>query len=140
MPGDGYYNGHVMIVAAAILSFARQVAEHFPVERVILFGSYAYGQPNEDSDADFLIVMPYTGKSYRAATRIRLAVDVDFPMDLIVRSPEELEQRLRMNDCFLREAVEQGITLYDAHDRRMGVEGGRRLQRRLDPAPVAKAG
>src|SRR5271168_2419705 len=74
---------------AVIRQFARAVAERFQPEKIILFGSYAYGQPHADSDVDILVVMPARNELDQGV-RIRLAVDYNFPLDLIVRTPKNL--------------------------------------------------
>lgn len=103
------------IPRAAIRRFAREVAERFDPDRIILFGSYAYGVPNEDSDVDILVVMP-ARDHISQAVRIQMAVDAPFPMDLIVRSPEKLARRLADGDSFLREIVTRGKVLYEKAD------------------------
>jgi predicted nucleotidyltransferase len=128
-----------MISTQAIFDLADAVARTFNPERIVLFGSYAWGVPNEDSDIDVLVVMPYRGPSYNAATRIRLAVDVNFPMDIIVRSPVGMKRRLALNDFFIMDIVEKGVVLYDRHDSGMGQQSRRRLRRRLHSASLAKA-
>src|SRR5438876_8310668 len=70
-----------------IRRFAREVAERFRPEKIILFGSYAYGQPHADSDVDILIVMPARNELDQAV-RISLAVEHNFPLDLLVRTPK----------------------------------------------------
>lgn len=102
-----------------IEEFARRVAEEFQPERIILFGSHACGEPAEDSDVDLLVVMPHEGRAHEQATRIRTRVPRSFPMDLLVRDPQLLRQRLKWNDFFLREIVEKGITLYESPDARV---------------------
>ena len=91
----------------------RLVAEFHP-ERVILFGSYAYGEPTPDSDIDLMVVMHHDGVAARKAADIRLVLPDNVPIDVIVRSPERLAERLRMNDVFMREIVEKGRVLYAA--------------------------
>src|SRR5262249_32839860 len=76
-----------------IRRFAREVAERFRPDKIILFGSYAYGTPHEDSDVDILVVMPARNQLDQAY-KIRLAVDAPFPMDLIVRTPKNMAWRL----------------------------------------------
>jgi predicted nucleotidyltransferase len=98
---------------AAIRRYVRQVVERFHPQKVILFGSHAYGRPHEDSDVDLLVVMP-TRSMIGMAVRIRLALDAPFPMDLLVRTPDFLAQRLALGDWFVREILERGIVLYDA--------------------------
>jgi predicted nucleotidyltransferase len=109
-----------------IRQFARKVAVRFDPDKIILFGSYAYGTPDAGSDVDLLVVMP--AKNERAqATRIRLAVERCFPMDLIVRTPENLRRRLEEGDWFLREIVAKGKVLYEKGHKGVGAKGRRRL-------------
>src|SRR5713226_3812093 len=94
-----------------IRRFARQVAEQFEPDKIILFGSYAYGTPHADSDVDFLVVMPCRNELDQAV-RIRIAVDHQFPLDLIVRTPKNMQWRLEEGDSFLREITSRGKVLY----------------------------
>ena len=103
-----------MIDDTQILSVADKIAKQFRPERIILFGSYAYGTPTEDSDVDFLVVMPFEGKGVRKSIEIEGAVHQGFPMDLIAITPERLQERLEMQDFFLHEAVAAGKVLYEA--------------------------
>ncbi len=109
-----------MISRSEIQAFVDQVASRFRPARVILFGSYAYGKPNEDSDVDLMVVMPHRGPGADVATRIRLSCPRNFPIDLIVRSPAELRRRLKMGDRFLAEITSKGIVLHEAVDARVG--------------------
>jgi predicted nucleotidyltransferase len=97
-----------------ISSFARQVARQFNPQKIILFGSYAYGKPTEDSDVDILVVMPFKGRNPEKATEIWMATKPRFPIDIMVRKPAELKKRLEMGDFFLREIIEKGKVLYEA--------------------------
>lgn len=97
-----------------ISSFARQVARQFNPEKIILFGSYAYGKPTADSDLDILVIMPFTGRNPEKAAEIWMATKPKFPIDIMVRKPEELRKRLKMGDFFLREITEKGKVLYEA--------------------------
>ena len=103
-----------MTTLRSIKRFVAQVVAEFRPQRVILFGSYAYGRPREDSDVDLMLVMPYKGSSAQAATRVRLACPREFPMDLMVRSPREMRQRIRMGDGFIKEITMKGIVLHEA--------------------------
>src|SRR5262245_14043083 len=92
------------ITRAAIVKLARQIAERFQPDKIILFGSHAYGKPHVDSDVDLLVVMP-AKNMVNQAVKILKAVDYDFPLDLMVRTPEYLRWRLEEGDWFLREVV-----------------------------------
>ena len=111
-----------------IRRYARQVAERFDPEKIILFGSYAYGTPHEDSDVDILVIMPARNEIDQAV-RIDRVVDPPFPLDLIVRTPKNMAWRLEEGDSFLREIVTRGKVLYEKTDGPVGPEGGVRLRR-----------
>ena len=119
---------------SVIRRFARQVAEHFRPEKIILFGSYAYGRPHADSDVDILVVMPARNQIDQAV-RIDRVIDAPFPLDLIVRTPKNLCWRLEEGDSFLREIVNKGKALYEENDRRMGAKGRGRLSGRGEARP-----
>jgi predicted nucleotidyltransferase len=109
-----------VVALSAIHELAGRIAEAFEPERIILFGSYAYGRPTSDSDVDLLIVMRHEGKSWDAAARIHGTVRPRFPVDLLVRSPQKLRERLAMGDVLLREIVARGTVLYENRHRRVG--------------------
>lgn len=101
------------------MRFVDQVVRRFRPASVILFGSYAYGKPTEESDVDLMVVMPHRGSSAQMATRIRLSCPRAFPMDLLVRSPAEINRRTRAGDAFLSEITSKGIVLHESRDARV---------------------
>jgi uncharacterized protein len=117
------------ITRAAIAKLARQIAERFDPDSIILFGSHAYGKPHADSDVDLLVIMPAKNMVNQAA-RIRLALDYDFPLDLMVRTPEHLQERLQMDDWFVREVLSRGKVLYEKGHTGMDAKSRIRLPRR----------
>ena len=104
-----------MVDMKKIRDLTSLIAREFDPDRIILFGSYASGQPDYDSDVDILVVLPFKGKAVRKAIEIRNRVNAQIPLDLIVRTPEQVAERIAMNDCFMREIVEKGRTLYEAN-------------------------
>lgn len=99
-----------------VSEWAIAVAEHFHPQKVILFGSYAYGAPTTDSDLDVLVVMPTDLEPSEQAALIRRSVRLRSSMDLLVRTPEQLAERVRLGDFFLREVVGEGLVLYESAD------------------------
>ena len=97
--------------------FGRQVGEEFGAERVILFGSYARGNAGPDSDVDILVIGPFGGRSVDRSVEIRMKLRPGFPMDLLVRTPEKVRERIEMGDCFMRDILDQGKVLYEADHR-----------------------
>lgn len=105
-----------MVERKQIQAFCRAVAREFHPQKIVLFGSYAYGKPTGDSDVDLLVVMPFDRKKGRKSLEIRRRIPADFPLDLIVRTPEFVTQRLAWGDCFIREILSKGKVLYEASD------------------------
>jgi predicted nucleotidyltransferase len=115
-----------------IRRFARQVAERFGPDKIILFGSYAYGTPHADSDVDLLVIMPARNEIDQAF-KIRCAVPTQFPMDLIVLKPRNVNWRLAERESFLTEIMTKGKVLYEKNDPRVDTPGGGRLPRGRNP-------
>jgi len=120
-----------MVSMETIKNFCDQVVREFKPVKVALFGSYAAGNPTEDSDVDILVVIPFKGKAVRKSLEILNRVNPRFPIDLLVRSPEQVSDRMDKNDFFMREVIEKGKTLYEASDSGMGKKGGRGLRQRV---------
>ncbi len=112
-----------------IRRFAREVAERFQPDRIILFGSYAYGTPHEDSDVDILVVMPARNQLDQAF-KIHWAIRPPFPLHILVRTPENMAWRLEEGDSFLREIVSKGKVLYEANHKGVGAKSRIRLGHR----------
>ncbi len=113
---------------AVIRRYARVVVDRFRPEKIILFGSHAYGTPHADSDVDILVVMPARNEIAQAV-RIDRAVDPQFPLDLIVCTPKNLAWRLEEGDSFLREIMAKGKVLSEKAHRPVGAKGRVRLRR-----------
>ncbi len=106
-----------MATMQQIEKLGRDIGREFHPDRVVLFGSYARGTPTADSDVDLLVVLPFEGKAVHKSVEMRLKLRPPFPLDLIVRTPEKVCQRLEMGDDFMREILEQGKVLYEADHR-----------------------
>jgi predicted nucleotidyltransferase len=122
-----YYHGGD-IPMSAIRRYARQIAERFRPQKIILFGSYAYGQPHEDSDVDLLVIMPARNQ-HDQAVKIRWELPAPFAMDLLVRTPKNLQWRLEEGESFHTEIMSKGKVLYEEEHQRMGAKGRSRLHR-----------
>jgi uncharacterized protein len=92
----------------------KRIVQEFHPEQVILCGSYAYGTPTPDSDVDLLVILPYGAEGPRKALEILNKIHPEFPADILVRTPEQVQQRLAWNDFFLRDILEKGKVLYAA--------------------------
>src|SRR4051812_12135724 len=128
-----------MIGMRNIKQAANRIAQRFRPQQIILFGSYAYGTPDSSSDVDLLILVDDHSRLRNASSQMRVhdqalhireAINFDFPVDLLVRSREEFQQRVEWGDYFLREVQQKGRVLYEAPDARMGQKSRRRFRHR----------
>ena len=103
-----------MVSHKDIMSYVDSLACHFSPERVVLFGSYARGNPRDDSDVDMLVIMDHDKrKDVEQAVAIDVQLQRKFPLDLIVRRPAEVKKRLAMGDMFLRTVLGEGQILHE---------------------------
>ncbi len=104
-----------MVTQKDIQATCDDIVREFSPLQIILFGSYAYGTPTEDSDIDLLVVMDIPeSETSRQAAEIWQRIPRRFSMDLLVRSSEEIAYRISHNDWFLREITEKGEVLYES--------------------------
>lgn len=107
-----------MVRLSDIQGIASQIARKFHPDKILLFGSYAYRKPTPDSDVDLLVFMTTALRPLEQAARIRSEIDFPFPVDLLVRTPEQIEKRLAMGDGFIRDVTRRGKVLYEADHKR----------------------
>jgi uncharacterized protein len=103
-----------LITPEQIDAMAQTIADQFQPDSIYLFGSYAYGQPTEDSDLDFLVVMPVEDHPVRSSAKIRYALPDTVSIDVIVRDPKEVARRQVEPDGFISMILRDGRLLWTA--------------------------
>ena len=103
-----------MVTIKDIRKLGREIARKFNPRQIVLFGSYARGKPTPDSDVDLLVVLPFKGDPVDKSVEIRLNIHPPFPVDLLVRTPKKVSQRLKMGDSFMENILKNGKVLYEA--------------------------
>lgn len=105
-----------VVTEALLTDITRRIVQACDPERVILFGSYAYGTPTTDSDIDLFIVMnpsdAYETNHQRIMNARAAAMIRQLPMDIIVRTAQEVEARLALGDFFIKEIMDRGRVLF----------------------------
>lgn len=99
-----------------IRAIADKIRREYRPKRIVLFGSYANGNPGPDSDIDLLIVKETTDRPIDRRLKVAgIAADPKrrIPLEPIVVTPAELEARKAIGDQFLADILETGETLYD---------------------------
>lgn len=105
--------GTTTVSLGDIQKIVQQIVEHCHPQKVILFGSYAHGTPTADSDVDLLVVMETEEPPLHAAARIAAVVDHPCALDILVRSPADLEASLARHGVFATEVLTTGMVLYE---------------------------
>jgi predicted nucleotidyltransferase len=119
------------VTDALLADITRRIVERFQPHKVVLFGSYADGTPDLNSDVDLLVIMDSEEPMARRITRVAAVARVRFlPMDVLVYTPEEIEGRLTKGDFFIVDILARGRVLYQRNTGR----GERGRESRAPPA------
>ena len=102
-------NGLQKLIEKAV----RDAAKKIKPKKVILFGSYAYGKPNKDSDVDLLFIKNTNLSRMERSCLVDQYLEHFLPMDILVKTPSEIEKRLKMGDPFYHEIIKKGKVLFD---------------------------
>ena len=101
-------------VAATLRAAVERIVQVLRPQKVVLFGSYAYGKPTPDSDVDLLIIMETEASPIERYLQVSaLLRPRPFPVDILVKTPAEIEAALQQPYSWVREILEQGIVLYE---------------------------
>ena len=108
------YRQRKRIPKLVIRTLVRHIVARFDPEMIILFGSYAYGNPGPESDVDFLVVMETPEGELETSIAIKKSLPPHaFGIDVLTYSRPVIEKRQAQGDWFLREVVAKGKTLYE---------------------------
>ncbi len=96
-----------------IENIVKQIKEKCKPEKIILFGSFAYGKPKPASDVDLLIIKKSKKKRVERIKEILMKVKSSLPLEPLVYTPKELKERLALGDFFFQTIFEKGKILYE---------------------------
>ena len=100
-----------------ILEIVEKIKQEYQPEKIILFGSYAEGRQNEDSDIDLFIIKETEERPIDRRVKVaEIICDPHrfIPVESIVITPQELQQRLKIGDQFIQKILQRGELLYAA--------------------------
>jgi predicted nucleotidyltransferase len=92
-----------------------KIKSEYQPEKIILFGSYAWGKPTKHSDIDLFIIKNTTARRIDRAVEVREILDEEnamFPLDVLVYTPDEIKRRLEIEDDFVKDIIDKGKILY----------------------------
>jgi len=103
-----------MSIGVEIKNLCQDIVREFKPEKIILFGSHAYGKPKIDSDIDLLVILPFEGRHSEQGVKMRQRISSSIPIDLLVRTPAEIRESIKLNDIFIKDIVENGKIIYES--------------------------
>ena len=107
------------VTIEAIQAVSDEIAKLFSPEKILLFGSHAYGTPHEGSDVDILVILPFQERPFTKSLEILRAINRPFGIDLLARTPEDTQKRYQEGDPLIRDVIDKGQILYERHHTRM---------------------
>lgn len=106
--------GFAPVTDEALTGIVNKLVKALHPEQIILFGSFAYGEPTVDSDVDLLVIMETDDSPVeRYVTVSSLLTPRPFPLDILVKTPAEIATALTGDDFFIEEIMAQGKRLYE---------------------------
>lgn len=105
----------IMTTHEKINQITNKIVKEYQPEKIILFGSYAWGKPHEWSDVDLFIVKKSKKRRIDREFELRMKLFGNHfpPMDLLIYTPDELQKRLNIEDFFVKEIMDKGKILYE---------------------------
>lgn len=103
-------------IKSILTEIVEKLKNEYKPLKIILFGSYAYGNPTGDSDIDLLILKNTTEKRVDRFVQVKKIIYSPVrkvPVSPLVYTPTELEERLRIGDDFIKEIIKKGVVLYE---------------------------
>jgi predicted nucleotidyltransferase len=98
--------------------FISLIKQNFNPLKLVLFGSRAWDLASKSSDYDVLVLSDRKSKSnYQAYEILNKCHPGNISIDLLVRSPEEIEERLSKEDPFFKKIMSEGVLLYERNSR-----------------------
>ena len=103
-----------MVTESYISDIVEKITRFYNPDKVILFGSYANGNTNDDSDIDLILIKETTSpKHIRTIDIYKQLMGIKFPVDILVYTPEEYEKALTDKFSFLSGAIKHSKLLYE---------------------------
>lgn len=103
-----------MATQEQIQEIVNKIAREYKPEKIILFGSYAWGDPTKDSDVDLFIIKNISKPRLDRQLDVRKLIMGEIAADILVYTPQETQKRMEMRDFFINNILTKGKTLYSA--------------------------
>jgi predicted nucleotidyltransferase len=107
-------SGFLPVTEESLAVIVQRLVPALKPHKIIVFGSYSYGAPSPDSDLDLLVIADTQARPVDRYLRVSsLLRPRPFPLDILVKTPEEIKQAFAQGDPFIVEILTQGRVLYE---------------------------
>ena len=96
-----------------IQKITEQIVKKYKPEKIILFGSFAYGKSKPSSDIDLLIIKKTNQKKVDRIKKVLMMTESNLPLEPLVYNPEEIKERLSLGDFFFQDIIQKGKVVYE---------------------------
>ncbi|HLC17002.1 MAG TPA: nucleotidyltransferase domain-containing protein [Thermodesulfovibrionia bacterium] len=96
-----------------IMVQVNQIVKNYNPKMIILFGSYVNGNPTPESDVDMLVILDTVKSAKLLSSKISLSLEHTFPLDIIVKTQEQINKRLQIGDYFIEDIIKSGKVIYE---------------------------
>lgn len=104
-----------MITKEEIKKVVGKIVENYKPEKIYLFGSFAWGKPTYDSDVDLFIIKETREARFKRNVKVRKIVKGELPVDVLVYTQKEAQERIKMGDFFIEDILSKGTILYESN-------------------------
>lgn len=105
--------GYKLLLEEEIKKVVERLKSNYNPEKIILFGSLVGGRVSKGSDIDLIIIKQTEEDPWTRTNKVDRFIEHNMPVELLVYTPKEIEERLKMNDFFVKEVLEKGEVLYE---------------------------
>lgn len=97
-----------------IIEINKKIVKEYKPEKIILFGSYAWGKPTKDSDVDLFIIKKTTTPGMKRIEQLdKIFLRREVALDFLVYTPTQIKENLKNGDIFINKILSEGIVCYE---------------------------
>ena len=100
-------------IMAELKNIVHSIKRNYHPDKIILYGSLSLGKVRKGSDIDLVIIKETNKDPWERSEEVDRYIQHNVPIDILVYTPHEIEDRLQINDFFVKDFMEKGKVLYE---------------------------
>jgi len=107
------------LTPSLVQEIVKRIVDAVRPDQIVLFGSYAYGIPDKESDIDILVIMETDRPRHKRSVILnKVLAGLLIPKDLVVYTPKEVDEWKEVPQAFITQILKKGVILYDKNKKR----------------------